>query len=310
MTAGRVSAFPYHYGTEAEQYTFYRVPKVLFTEPMFRKLSTDAKLLYGLLLDRMQLSIRNKWIDEDGRVYIYFTIGSVMEALACGNKKASQLMGELDDQKGIGLITRIRQGLGKPDKIFVHKCVVPEMSISHFQRCQNDTSGDVISTGQEMSKGHTNNTEYKDTEYSEIESIYPGCDGDEITEYGIFQSYFMEKLAFEALLVDYPYESDTLHEILELILETMCSTKRVIRVSGEDKPAELVKSRLMKLNVEHIRYVMHCMKEKTTYVRNIRQYLLAALYNAPVTISHYYAALVNHDLYGGRKEETDAGGSE
>lgn len=94
MTAGRASAFPYHYGTEAEQYTFYRVPKVLFTEPVFQKLSTDAKLLYGLLLDRMQLSMRNKWIDEEGKVYIYFTIGSVMEALACGNKKASQLIVE------------------------------------------------------------------------------------------------------------------------------------------------------------------------------------------------------------------------
>lgn len=227
--------FPYHYGTEAEQYTFYRVPKILFTEPVFQNLSTDAKLLYGLLLDRMQLSIRNKWVDEEGRVYIYFTIGSVMEALACGNKKASRLLGELDDRKGIGLITRIRQGLGKPDKIFVHKCIVPEMSISHFQRCQKDTSGNVISTGQEMSKGHTNNTEYNETECSEIESIYQGYENDEMAEYEAFRAYFMEKLAFETLLADYPYEKDTLYEILELILETVCSTKRTIRISGGGK---------------------------------------------------------------------------
>lgn len=117
-------SFPFHYGQEAEQYTFYRVPKLLFTEPVFAKLSTDAKLLYGLLLDRMQLSIRNHWIDETGKVYIYFTVESIMEALACGNKKAGQLLAELDDKRGIGLITRVRQGQGKPDKILDRKSVV------------------------------------------------------------------------------------------------------------------------------------------------------------------------------------------
>ena len=318
MNGENAFCFPFHYGTEAEQYTFYRVPKVLFTESIFRKLSTDAKLLYGLLLDRMQLSVRNQWIDEEGKVYIYFTIGSVMEALACGNKKASQLMAELDDQKGIGLITRVRQGLGKPDKIFVHKCTVPEMSYSHVQRCQNDTSGDVISTGQEVSKGHTNDTEYKDTDRNDTDPIYRGWGGDRIEEYNAYKSYFLEKLSFDILLLDYPYEKDILKEILELILETVCTTRDSVRVSGEDKPTELVRSRLMKLDVEHIRYVMQCMKENTTCVRNIRQYMLTTLYNAPVTINHYYAARVNYDLYGGGAfhntaeggGETGAGGSQ
>lgn len=302
MTGKDGPVFPFHYGTEAEQYSFYRVPKVLFLEPVFQKLSTDAKLLYGLMLDRMQLSIRNHWLDEQGRVYIYFTIESVMEALACGNKKAGQLMAELDDKKGIGLITRIRQGQGKPDRIYIHKCIVPEMSLLQVQRCRFDTSRDVDSTGQEMSKEHTNNTERNKTENSKNQSIYPQ-DAERIgTEYGRYKDYrdyFMEQLNFDALLSDYPLDQPQLYEILELLVETLCSTKNTIRISGEEKPAQVVKSRLMKLDSEHIRYVMGCMKENTTRVRNIRQYLLAALYNAPVTISSYYSALVNHDLYGG-----------
>ena len=89
--------FPFHYGGEAESYTFYRVPKILFTEEVFDHLSTDAKLLYGLLLDRMQLSLKNGWVDEEGKVFIYYTVESIMDALTCGNKKAGQLLAELDE---------------------------------------------------------------------------------------------------------------------------------------------------------------------------------------------------------------------
>lgn len=89
-----------------------------------------------------------------------------------------------------------------------------------------------------------------------------------------------------------------LAEILELLVETVATSKETIRVSGEEKPAQIVRGRLMKLNSEHIRYVMMCMNENTTHIRNIRQYLLAALYHAPVTMGNYYNARVNHDLYG------------
>ena len=115
MKGAEAYAFPFHYGQEAESYTFYRVPKILFTAEAFDHLSTDAKLLYGILLDRMQLSVKNKWIDADGKVFIYYPRQNIMDALTCGNKKAGQLLAELDDRHGIGLITRIHQGLGKPD---------------------------------------------------------------------------------------------------------------------------------------------------------------------------------------------------
>ena len=99
--------FPFHYGSESESYAFYRVPKALF-----------EKLLYGLLNDRMDLSRKNGWVDEEGKVYIYFTRQSVMEALDCGNKKAGQLFAELDDKNGIGLITRTRQGTENTKLLF------------------------------------------------------------------------------------------------------------------------------------------------------------------------------------------------
>ena len=121
--------FPFHYGQEAESYSFYRIPKILFKAKSFDRLSTDAKLFYGILLDRMQLSIRNGWVDDEGKVYIYFRKQKVMEELDCCQKKAGQLMAELDDKNGIGLITRIHQGLGKPDRIYVHRCTLPQMEI-------------------------------------------------------------------------------------------------------------------------------------------------------------------------------------
>ena len=147
-----------------------------------------------------------------------------MEALACGNKKAGQLLAELDDKRGIGLITRVRQGLGKPDKIFVHKCVLPEMLKGHLQKCQNDMSGSVEMTCLDMSKGHANKTERNNTEYNDTQSIYQAEQTEDGTkEYEEYREYFMEQLWMDALLADYPLEKETLYEILELLVETAVS---------------------------------------------------------------------------------------
>ena len=111
--------FAYHLGMDAEQYAFFRIPKLLITEPYFRRLSTDAKLLYGLMLDRMSLSMRNGWMDDDGHVYIYFTLEEACEQLCCKTDKAVKLFAQLDSAKGVGLIRRVKQGLGRPAKIYV-----------------------------------------------------------------------------------------------------------------------------------------------------------------------------------------------
>ena len=111
--------FEYFYGNETEQFSFYRIPKMLFKEKMFKDVSAEAKVLYGLMLDRTGLSVKNGWLDDNERVYIYFTVEDVCDQLCCKKDKALKLFSELDTDKGIGLIERIRQGQGKPSRIYV-----------------------------------------------------------------------------------------------------------------------------------------------------------------------------------------------
>ena len=148
-------AFDYFYGPQAEQFAFYRIPKVLFTDKRFGNISTDAKTLYGILLDRMNLSAANGWLDQAGRVYIIFTVEEIMTALSCGNKKAVSLLAELEQKAG--LIERKRQGLGKPNLIYVKNFtgVYVDKSVDNhvdncFQKCQKDNSGSVENSIQEM----------------------------------------------------------------------------------------------------------------------------------------------------------------
>ena len=114
--------FDYYYGDESNQFSFYRIPRQLITGEAFKKLSTDAKLLYGLLLDRMGLSAKNGWYDDMGRVFIYYTLDEIQEDLNCGHEKAVRLLAELDTgKKGFGLIERVKQGQGRPAKIYVKR---------------------------------------------------------------------------------------------------------------------------------------------------------------------------------------------
>lgn len=275
--------FPFHYGDEADSYTFYRIPKALFENPYLEKnLTTDAKLLYAILLDRLQLSIRNNFVDENGRAYIYFTVEQIMNILHCGNKKVSHLLAELDDRKGVGLITRIRQGQGKADRIYVHKCVRGMMG--------NAMDGTAYGSGGAVDDMKIDISDQRQISSQENDSA--------VDEYLYYQEYFREQISYDVLTIDYPYEIDSLDEIVDLLVETACTRKKTVRIGGEDKPASVVNAKFRKLDSEHIRYVMSSLQENTTDVKNIRQYLLTSLYNAPSTISHYYRAKVNYDMYG------------
>ena len=141
---------------QAEAYTFFRIPKVLFTDPYFKKLSCEAKVLYGLLLDRMSLSVKNKWFDDQGRVYITFTIEDATEMMGCCRQTAVKLLAELDTQKGIGLIEKKRLGLGKANIIYVKNFMLreegkeyPEKSVN-TQKSKNHTSGSPKNILQEV----------------------------------------------------------------------------------------------------------------------------------------------------------------
>ena len=114
-----------------------------------------------------------------------------------------------------------------------------------------------------------------------------------------YRELILENIEYDILIQNERMDRDRLDELVELMVDTVCSNREMIRVAGDDYPAEVVRSRFLKLNASHIEYVLDRMRENTTYVRNIKKYLLAALYNAPATIDSYYASLVNHDLYGG-----------
>ena len=123
--------FDYYYGIEADQFSFYRVPRLLVKDARFRELSSDAKLLYGLMLDRMSLSMKNNWHDDENRAYIYYTMENIMEDLGCAKEKCAKVLAELDSKKGYGLIEKKRQGLGKPDIIYVMNFVTVENNDSN-----------------------------------------------------------------------------------------------------------------------------------------------------------------------------------
>ena len=202
--------FDYFRGMEAEQYSFDRVPKVLFTAECFKSLSCEAKVLYGLMLDRMSLSIKNRWFDEEDRVYIIFTVEEIAELLNCGTQKAVKLMKELDDNQGIGLIEKKRLGLGKPNVIYVKNFILKEKcspeqrgkapeNLGNTQNSENHNSRIVKTTNQELpesqfknDENHTsriveittqevpnsqsnntdiNNTDFNETDFNEIDSI-------------------------------------------------------------------------------------------------------------------------------------------
>ena len=240
--------------------------------------------------------------------------------LGCADQKAGKLLHELESK--CRLIERKRQGLGKPNLIYV-KNFVDKAADNHvdntsgsttpspesrFQNRENHDSGAVKITDQESLKSRSNNTENNDTDFSDTDS-FPftsfrrdhgrEAKGNEAALRERYRELIAENIAYDALLTDYPYEQDTLEEILELLVDVVCTTKSSVRISGDDKPAEVVRSRFLKLNSEHIRFVVGGLKENTTRIRNMRQYLLATLYNAPLTIGNYYRSLVSHDMSEG-----------
>lgn len=292
--------FDYFYGAQAEQFSFYRVPKVLFTREQFKQLSAEAKILYGIMLDKLDLSVKNKWVDEKGRVYIIYTIEQIMTDMNCADQKATKLLDELE--KKCGLIERKRQGLGKPNLIFVKNFItgVEGSMMARIQNRENHDSGAVNITTADYPKSRGINTNHNNTENSDINPIQSGFDEDGISERNEYERYFRESLSIDVLLRENLGEEETILGILDLLVDVCCFKRSVIRIAGDDKPLAVVKSRFMKLNAEHIRYVLKCLSENTTRVRNIRQYLLTALYNAPATIRPFYQAWVNNDMATGQ----------
>ena len=268
----------YFYGQAGDLFSFYRIPKLLFQDSRFQPLSTDAKTLYGILLDRMSLSARNGWLDKAGRVFILFTIEDVKRALCCADNKATKLLQELEE---FGLIERKRRGLGKPSLVYV-KNFSAESSKSIFQNRDFHDSGGFKSASQDPAKSRCNKTETNETDpfYSE--------EDDGMSKREQLEEYFSQSLEVNTLLRLCPDDEDTIYQIVDLLVD-ICATKRkMLHIAGDDKPAEVVRSRFMKLNADHICFVLKRLAENSSPIRNMKQYLLASLYNAPTTMQLVY----------------------
>ena len=281
----------YFYGQAGELFSFFRIPKALFQEQRFQDLSTDAKTLYGILLDRMSLSVKNEWFDKKGRVFIIFTIEDVKRTLRCADNKATRLLRELEK---FGLIERKRRGQGKPCLVYVKNFSAESSKESVKNRDNDDSCGSKIACQDPVKsrgiKKKENKTEMNNT------NLILSDESEKMKNRELLEEYFSRSLEMDLLLRLYPDDEDTIYQIVNLLVDTCDSKRKLIRIAGDDKPAEVVCSRLKKLNADHIRFVLNCLAENTSPIRNMKQYLLAALFNAPTTMQLYYQNKVNHDL--------------
>ena len=293
--------FNYYYGKEAEQFSFFRIPKLLFTDEAFKDLSSDAKVLYGILLGRMSLSMKNNWIDEENKVYIIFTIEEIANIMCCATQKATKILQELDDKKGIGLVEKKRLGLGKPNILYVKNFIIQEtkeqtdvqeeitnqeLLQSQNQNDENHNSGNVIFTKQELLKSQCNKTNYNKTEYSNTEynnttPISPSKD--RAMEMEEIEKILKHQIDYPALIEEQPKEKEKIDLMINLMTEAI-QNKTDIRINQSRTAYKTVREQLLSLQKKHIKYVLSVLRENKQKIINLRAYLLSLLYNAPVNI--------------------------
>ena len=281
----------YFYGQVGELFSFFRIPKALFQEQQFQDLSTDAKTLYGILLDRMSLSVKNEWFDKKGRVFIIFTIEDVKRTLRCADNKATRLLRELEE---FGLIERKRRGQGKPCLVYVKNFSSESSKESVKNRDNDDSCGSKIACQDPVKSRGIKKKENK-TEMNNTNPILSD-ESEKMRNRELLEEYFSHSLEIDLLLRLCPDDEDTIYQIVDLLVDTCATNRKLLRIAGDDKPTEVVRSRFMKLNADHIRFVLKCLAENSSPIRNMKQYLLASMYNAPTTMQLSYQNQTNHDL--------------
>lgn len=311
--------FNYYYGNEADQYTFYKIPKLLITHEAFRQLSNDSKILYGLLLDRMSLSVKNKWFDDQNRAYIVCGIEEIADLLNCSRNKAIKTLQELDSENGIGLVEKKRIGQGRNTIMYVKNFMIGQTKKSQhpksetdsevqnmdFQKSQKSTSKSPKYGLPEVQNLDPNKNKYNKNDDNETlsnpivsterdDTDDKRSDSDEIKMHGYAQ-IIKKNIAYDDLCIAYPTATATIEGIYELILETVLCTGETVLIASNKYPAELVRGKFLKLTYDHIVYALDVLGNNTSKVRNIKKYLLATLFNAPSTMDSYYQAEVNHD---------------
>ena len=323
--------FDYYYGAEAEQFTFIRVPKVLFTDKEhFGSLSNEAKLMYGLLLERMSLSRKNNWIDDENRVYIIFLIEEIEEIMDVCHDKALNILKELDDVNGIGLVKKKRRGLGLPSILYVKNFIINEsdslqngkqdntdnsehtsrslkngfleVDKTDFKKSEISTSANRKNRLQEVVKTDTNNTEINNTDlsYTDYQSINQSASPhsrliDEIDRETLEQSV-KEQIEYDNLIT-HPDEAvvSMVEEIKDLIVDVI-SGERNIFIEGKRVSEEAARSAYRKLTSEHITDVLRNILNYPGKISRIDRFLTVALYNSAFTLPNQTFSGFEHDM--------------
>ena len=249
----------YFYGQAGGFFSFFRIPKALFQEQRFQDLSTDAKILYGILLDRMNLSVKNEWFDKKGRVFIIFTIEDVKRTLRCADNKATRLLRELEK---FGLIERKRRGQGKPCLVYVKNFSAESSKERVKNRDNDDSCGSKIACQDPVKSRGIKKKENK-TEMNNTNPILSD-ESEKMKNRELLEEYFSHSLEIDLLLRLYPDDEDTLYQIVNLLVDTCATNRKLLHIAGDDKPAEVVRSRFMKLNADHIRFVLKCLAENSS----------------------------------------------
>lgn len=304
------AALDYFYGDEAEQFSYFRIPRLLITSPRFNGISVEAKLLYGLLLDRMGLSYKKGWLEEDGRVYIYYTIEEIAEDLNCKRDKAMKLLAELDVDNGIGLVLKKRQGQGKPSKLYVKRFTSRENTEksagtdfkksagTDFKKSAETDLKKSADNDPKKSAGTDcsyNNINYPDSIYPESvnPSIQPSTvnlasdrirAGDGLTDGQAVRERIKKQIDYEFL----PFRLDgwalkQADEMLELMVEVSMNRSPTIRIGRDEFGTAYVQDRFSKITIDHIEQVLQGLRENEGRVTNVKAYLTASLFNAAAT---------------------------
>lgn len=334
-----IKEFDFHYGNESEQYTFFKVPKMLFTDEQFSMLSIEAKILYSIMLDRMSLSRFNGWTDNHNRIYIIFPISSVVDILNCGKGKACKLMKELND---IGLIERERRGLGKPDLIYVkkftdqtenppkkHKELDIETGkyyednyeydnyleqLGNSEMISNQTSEYSKSNScvsekepQEFFNLDTNNTDSIKTDINKTndsnnKTIDNDMDVDKENARVIEAVYtkIKEQISYDNLAKQ--YGMSTVNSFVENLVDVALihDDGTMIEISKHKYPISLVKYRFSRIDYDVADYILDSIQHTSSKVKYLKRYMITTLFNACSTIDTKYQLDVNHDMASGK----------
>lgn len=282
--------FSYYYGKEADQYSFFKIPKILYTDSIFKTLSSDAKVLYAILLDRMSLSMKNGWLDEENKVFIIFTIDEIEETMNIGRNKAINIMKEIQD---FGLIEKKRRGLGKPNIIYVKSFLVETKEENRTAEEETSEDRSLNVKFQEVSKTNCNKTNTNKTKKSEHDiskttSIdKTGCKRKlKKEEGGQVEKIIKQNISY----LDFMDRDSPTKENIDFVVEIMVDAvegKRDLKINQTWISYEKIRGRLLEIKKEHIEYVLSVLKENTSKITHFRAYLLSIIYNAPINIIYY-----------------------